>query len=125
MKKTIKKALCILSATLCVMGSAITASADTVTFNVTPPGDPYSYSVRKADTEQNAYFTGTYFSNSRTLYCYSQQLNDGTVTSSTASLNSGNRSAVKAYNSWAAPYLYYQMFSWANGSINVQGRFTP
>lgn len=125
MKKTIKKVLCILSTMMCVIGSAITANADTVAFDVTPPGDPYSYSVRKEDSEQNAYFTGTYFSNINKLFCYSQQLNDGTVMSFTGSLTFDSPSSIRRYQKWAAYNLEYQMYSWANGSINVQGRFTP
>ena len=63
MRKIIKRTLCVLSATMCVLGTAATASADTVSFNVTIPGDPYSYAVRKADTEQRFYVTGTSFNN--------------------------------------------------------------
>lgn len=40
MRKIIKRTLCVLSATMCVLGTAATASADTVSFNVTIPGDP-------------------------------------------------------------------------------------
>ena len=67
MRKIIKRTLCVLSATMCVLGTAATASADTVSFNVTIPGDPYSYAVRKADTEQRFYVTGTSFNKSGTL----------------------------------------------------------
>ena len=63
MKKMLKKAICVFGATMYVLGAATIVSADTVTFNVTPPGDPYSYAVRKADTEQRFYVTGTGFSN--------------------------------------------------------------
>ena len=45
MRKIIKRTLCVLSATMCVLGTAATASADTVSFNVTIPGDPYSYAA--------------------------------------------------------------------------------
>ena len=71
MRKIIKRTLCVLSATMCVLGTAATASADTVSFNVTIPGDPYSYAVRKADTEQRFYVTGTSFNKSGTLRCRS------------------------------------------------------
>lgn len=37
MRKIIKRTLCVLSATMCVLGTAATASADTVSFNVTIP----------------------------------------------------------------------------------------
>ena len=50
----LKKAICVFDATMYVLGAATIVSADTVTFNVTPPGDPYSYAVRKADTEQRS-----------------------------------------------------------------------
>lgn len=62
MRKSFKKVLCVLSASMCILGTAIPASADTVSFNVTTPGDPYSYAVRKADYEQHFYVTGTSFS---------------------------------------------------------------
>ena len=73
MRKIIKRTLCVLSATMCVLGTAATASADTVSFNVTTPNDPYSYAVRKADTEQRFYETGTSYNKSGTLRCRSGQ----------------------------------------------------
>lgn len=125
MKKTIKKALCILSATLCVMGSVITASADTVTFNVTPPNDPYSYAVRKADYEQKFYVTGTSFSKSGTLRCKSGRAGQGS-SSYTAYISSGSRASSASYTSYAYPNYTYEMFSSSSTSgLNVTGRYTP
>lgn len=90
MRKIIKRTLCVLSATMCVLGTAATASADTVSFNVTIPGDPYSYAVRKADTEQRFYVTGTSFNKSGTLRCRSGKAGQGT-SSNSAYISSGSK----------------------------------
>lgn len=127
MRKMVKKVICILSATMCILGSAITASADTIQFNVTPPSDPYSYSVRKADTEQRFYMTGTYFSKNGVLNGYSQQLANGNVISNTASISPSSTSSSATYSrEWAAPNLLYQLFTWTTvNGFNVIGRYTP
>ena len=59
MKHRIRKISCIIAAIICVIGTTVTARADTINFNVTWPGDPYSYEVKKADSEQNFYVTTT------------------------------------------------------------------
>lgn len=101
MRKIIKRTLCVLSATMCVLGTAATASADTVSFNVTIPGDPYSYAVRKADTEQG-------------------------TSSNSAYISSGSRASSASYTSYAAPNYTYEMYATSGTSgLNVRGRFTP
>lgn len=125
MKKMIKRALCIVSATMCVLGAAITASADTTSFDVTPPGDPYSYAVRKADSEQRFYVTGTYFSKSGVLTCYSGRAGQGT-SSYGAAVSSGSRASSAGYTSYAYPGYLYEMYSTSSvANMNVTGRYTP
>ena len=125
MRKIIKRTLCVLSATMCVLGTAATASADTVSFNVTIPGDPYSYAVRKAYTEQRFYVTGTSFNKSGTLRCRSGKAGQGT-SSNSAYISSGSRASSASYTSYAAPNYTYEMYATSGTSgLNVRGRFTP
>ena len=116
MRKIIKRTLCVLSATMCVLGTAATASADTVS---------YSYAVRKADTEQRFYVTGTSFNKSGTLRCRSGKAGQGT-SSNSAYISSGSRASSASYTSYAAPNYTYEMYATSGTSgLNVRGRFTP
>lgn len=125
MRKSIKKTLCVLSATICVLGSAVTASADTVSFNVTIPGDQYSYTVKKADSEQKFYVTGTSFNKSGTLRCRSSKVGTGIISNS-AYISSNNRASSASYKTYAAPDCTYEMYATSSTSgLNVTGRFTP
>ena len=74
MKMNRKKWLCGVVACLCLIGSAVPVFADTVTFNITIPGDVISKRAVKADDEQKFYVTGTKFSGSGKLYCKSSRL---------------------------------------------------
>lgn len=108
-----------------VLGAATIVSADTVTFNVTPPGDPYSYAVRKADTEQRFYVTGTGFSNSGSLMCTSGLAGED-HSSHTATISSGHRAASAGYRAYAYPNYEYEMHSRSSvAGLNVTGRYTP
>ncbi len=123
--KRFKKAICILGAAVCVLGTAMSASADTIQFNVTCPGDPYSYTVRKADSEQRFYVTGTSFNKTGTLYCTSYKVLDHSV-SGTTSISSSNRSSSGEYKKYAMYGTDYEMYTTASVSgLNVIGRYTP
>ena len=74
MKMNRKKWLCGVAACLCLTGSTVPVFADTVTFNITIPGDIISKRSVKADDEQKFYVTGTKFSGSGKLYCKSSRL---------------------------------------------------
>lgn len=124
MSKKAKKLLCVLSASLCVVGASVPASADTITFNVTTGSDPYSYTVRKADSEQKFYVTGTYFSNSARLYCQSHKVSDTSV-KGTTSISSSSPSSSGSYSKTAASGVYYELYTYASKTINVKGRYTP
>ena len=125
MKKMLKKAICVFGATMYVLGAATIVSADTVTFNVTAPGDPYSYAVRKADTEQRFYVTGTGFSNSGSLMCTSGLAGED-HSSHTATISSGHRAASAGYRAYAYPNYEYEMHSRSSvAGLNVTGRYTP
>ena len=52
MNKKIKRAMCGLAASLCLVGSTVPVFAETVDFNVTVPGDILSKRAEKADSEQ-------------------------------------------------------------------------
>lgn len=57
MKMNRKKWLCGVAACLCLTGSTVPVFADTVTFNITIPGDIISKRSVKADDEQKFYVT--------------------------------------------------------------------
>lgn len=99
--------------------------ADTVTFNITIPGDAISQRAVKADDEQRFYVTGTKFSGSGTLYCRSSRLNM-TTTSNTAVISRDISRANASYTSYAPPgYEYFLHCTASVGSLNVEGRYTP
>lgn len=122
--KSLKKIICALGIGTCILGTSISAYA--IGFDVTPPGDPYSYAVKKEDTEQRAYVTGTYFSKYGTLYTYSQQCENSNVRSNTMAITSSSPSKNAAYKKYARPNLEYEMYSYASvNGLNVLGRYTP
>lgn len=126
MKKGLKKILCILSLTIGITGTAVSAYA--IPFNVTPPGDPFSYSVKKADSEQYAYFTGTKFANnSSVLHCVSWLCENHIILSDTAHLSASNTHEKEKYkNGYAPAGKLFEMYTDASTSnFNVEGRYTP
>ena len=106
-----KKWLCGVAACLCLTGSTVPVFADTVTFNITIPGDIISKRSVKADDEQKFYVTGTKFSGSGKLYCKSSRLH-ATTTSNTATISKNTPSASASYTSYALPrYEYFRQFT--------------
>lgn len=125
MKNRIKKAICVLGTVACMLGSTLPASAETIQFNVTPPGDPYSYSVKKADSEQRFYVTGTNFNKSGILRCVSGIAGQGSM-SNTAYISSSSAASSAQYRIYAPSNKYYEMYtSSSTSSLNVRGRYTP
>lgn len=108
MKMNRKKWLCGVAACLCLTGSTVPVFADTVTFNITIPGDIISKRSVKADDEQKFYVTGTKFSSSGKLYCKSSRLH-ATTTSNTATISKNTPSASASYTSYALPRYEYFM----------------
>ena len=109
MKMNRKKWLCGVAASLCLTGSTVPVFADTVTFNITIPGDIISKRSVKADDEQKFYVTGTKFSGSGKLYCKSSRLHATTTSTS-----------------YALPrYEYFMHCTASVGSLHVEGRYTP
>ena len=127
MRKAMKSMLCVLSASICIIGSAITANAaDYIDFDVTYPNDPYSYSMRKMDDEQNFYMTGTYFSKSGRLSGSSIQVGDKSVISYIATITPSSPRASKGYSKTAKRGFEYELHTFSNvNGINVRGRYTP
>ena len=93
MKMNRKKWLCGVAACLCLTGSTVPVFADTVTFNITIPGDIISKRSVKADDEQKFYVTGTKFSSSGKLYCKSSRLH-ATTTSNTATISKNTPNSI-------------------------------
>ena len=115
MKHRIRKISCIIAAIICVIGTTVTARADTINFNVTWPGDPYSYEVKKADSEQNFYVTTTshYLSNQIGQHFYTKA-------------DTVSRRSVGTYARHADGNKYYQLVTSSSRiGMNVKGRYTP
>ena len=68
MNKKIKRIFCGLTASLCMVGSTVPAMAQTVSFDITVPGDILSQRAKKADYEQRFYVTGNSFNKIGTLH---------------------------------------------------------
>lgn len=125
MKTNRKKWICGLAAALCLTGSAVFVSAQTVDFNITIPKDPISKRAVKADDEQKFYVTGTAFNKAGTLKCTSSRLHS-TVTSNVASISKDYPRANATYKSHAEPrYEYYMHCTASTSGLSVQGRYTP
>ncbi|MDO4274812.1 MAG: hypothetical protein Q4D16_14180 [Eubacteriales bacterium] len=126
LNKKLKRAMCGLVASLCVAGCTVPVFAETVTFNITVPGDIISKRALKADSEQRFYVTGTSFSSAGTLYCTSINLNDSTIRSNTASISRSKPSSNASYRKYAPAGQYYYMSTSASVSgLHVTGRYTP
>lgn len=126
MNKKIKRILCGLTASLCIVGSSIPAMAQTVDFDITVPGDILSQRAEKADSEQNFYVTGDSFNKTGTLYCTSIRRDNSSVKSNTASISPSKLSGSASYRTYATSGKYYYMTTSASVSnLHVTGRYTP
>ena len=132
MKHRIRKISCIIAAIICVIGTTVTARADTINFNVTWPGDPYSYEVKKADSEQNFYVTTTSHYLSGFFFAQSQQIDDGSIISNQigqhfyTKADTVSRRSVGTYARHADGNKYYQLVTSSSRiAMNVKGRYTP
>ena len=124
--KKVKRALCGLFASLCLVGSTVPVFAETVDFNITVPGDILSKRAIKADSEQRFYVTGTSFNKTGTLYCTSINRNNSAIRSNIASISPTKLSSSASYRSYAPSGQYYYMTTYASVSnIHVTGRYTP
>ena len=117
---------------ICVIGTTVTARADTINFNVTWPGDPYSYEVKKADSEQNFYVTTTSHYLSGFFFAQSQQIDDGSIISNQigqhfyTKADTVSRRSVGTYARHADGNKYYQLVTSSSRiGMNVKGRYTP
>ncbi len=126
LNKKIKRTLCGLVASLCLVGSTVPVFAQTVDFNVTVPGDILSMRAEKADSEQRFYVTGTSFNRTGTLNCRSINRNNSTIQSNIASISPSHLSSSASYRSYARSGQYYYMTTSASVSnLHVIGRYTP
>lgn len=69
--RKIKKLVCGLAVSACLIGNTIPVFAQTVDFDVTVPGDILSKRALKADSEQYFYVTGTSINKTGELECVS------------------------------------------------------
>ena len=126
MNKKIKRILCGLTASLCMVGSTVPAMAQTVSFDITVPGDILSQRAVKADSEQRFYVTGTSFNKTGTLNCRSINRNNSAIQSNTASISPSKLSGSASYRSYAPSGQYYYMTTSASvPNLHVTGRYTP
>jgi hypothetical protein len=126
MNKKIKRAMCGLAASLCLVGSTVPVFAETVDFNVTVPGDILSRRAVKADSEQRFYVTGTLFNKTGTLNCRSINRKDSAIQSKIASISPSHLSSSASYYRNAPSEQYYYMTTSASVSnLHVTGRYTP
>lgn len=126
LNKKIKRTLCGLVASLCLVGSTVPVFAETVNFDITVPGDILSKRAVKADSEQRFYVTGTSFNRTGTLNCRSINRNNSAIQSSTASISPSKLSNSASYYRNAPSGQYYYMTTSASVSnLHVTGRYTP
>ena len=126
LNKKIKRTLCGLVASLCLVGSTVPVFAETVDFDITVPGDILSKRAEKADSEQRFYVTGTSFNRTGTLNCRSINRNNSAIQSSTASISPSHLSSSASYYRNAPSGQYYYMTTSASVSnLHVTGRYTP
>lgn len=87
LNKKIKRTLCGLVASLCLVGSTVPVFAETVDFDVTVPGDILSPRAAKFDSEQRFYVTGTLFNKTGRLDCRSINRTNSAIQSRIASIS--------------------------------------
>ena len=126
MNKKIKRIFCGLTASLCMVGSTVPAMAQTVSFDITVPGDILSQRAKKADYEQRFYVTGNSFNQIGTLHCTSINRKFSSIKSNVASINP-NKLSDKAFYLTDAPaeQYYYMTTSASVSNLHVTGRYTP
>ena len=126
MNKKIKRTLCGLVASLCLVGSTVPVFAETVDFDVTVPGDILSPRAAKFDSEQRFYVTGTSFNKTGTLYCRAINRYNSAILSNTASISPSKLSGSASYRSYAPSGQYYYMTTSASVSkLHETGRYSP
>lgn len=126
LNKKIKRAVCGLVASLCLVGSTVPVFAQTVDFNITVPGDILSKRAVKADSEQMFYVTGTLFNKTGTLYCTSLNRSNTSIRSNLATISPTHLSAKASYRIYAPAGQYYYMTTSASVSnLHVTGKYTP
>lgn len=126
LNKKVKRALCGLAASLCLVGSTVPVFAETVDFDITVPGDIISPRADKADSEQRFYVTGNSFNRTGTLHCTSIHLKNSAIQSNIASISSRHLSSNASYRRNAPSGQFYYMTTSASVSnLKVTGRYTP
>ena len=119
MNKKIKRAMCGLAASLCLVGSTVPVFAETVDFSVTVPGDILSRRAVKADSEQRFYVTGTSFN--KTINRKNSAIQSGIASISPSHLSS----SASYYRNAPSRQYYYMTTSASVSNLHVTGRYTP
>ena len=126
LNKKIKRTLCGLVASLCLVGSTFPVFAETVDFDVTVPGDILSPRAAKFDSEQRFYVTGTLFNKTGRLDCRSINRTNSAIQSRIASISPSYLSSSALYYSNApSGQTYYMTTSASVSYLRVKGRYTP
>ena len=109
-----------------MVGSTVPAMAQTVSFDITVPGDILSQRAKKADYEQRFYVTGNSFNKIGTLHCTAINRKFSSIKSNVASINP-NKLSDKAFYLTDAPaeQYYYMTTSASVSNLHVTGRYTP
>ena len=122
-----KKILAMMLMFVYVSGAVLPVSAETTSFTITVPYDIYTKWVKKADNEPRFYVTGTSFSKSGYLYCYSHCAEDTSIISNLAIISKNNPSTNATYvgNIVAPGASHYMECAASVNGMNVLGRYTP
>ena len=124
--KKIKRVMCGLVTSLCLVGSTTPVFAETVPFDITVPGDILSTRTAKDDSEQRFYVTGTLFNKTGILYCTSINRYNSAIQSNIAAISPSILSNKAYYRSYApSGQQYYMTTSASVSNLHVIGRYTP
>lgn len=125
--RKIKKLVCGLAVSLCLVGNTMPVFAQTVDFDVTVPGDILSKRALKADSEQYFYVTGTSFSSTiGELECISINRANSDIQSLPTKISQKKKSSKALYRRQAPANQYYYMTTDSDATgLHVIGRYTP
>lgn len=124
----VRKAVCVMAAAFCIMGTVFPVMAETTNFDITISLDDKSPRAKKADSEQKYYATATSMNLDKYwLIAKSVNLNDpkkfseGSVT---LYLNQSKNAKYGNYYAKAGTYHYLERTGGVSG-LRVRGRYTP
>jgi len=133
--KKLRKVVCVMATSFCLVGASIPVFASSIAFDVTVGGtgsqDPFSYKeIKTKDGDQYAYFRATYVSNTKNaIRVRSYNSRDTSIRSTSyATLSNANlgKTLSRKYNKHAPGGENYHMKAEAtNNRIKVKGYYCP